>query len=112
MPCQKLSKVLLDKQQTLCYEGVHVFFTPRGPLQNFRADLSMAAYQNSHLLRYVEEAIAESRAQILTGRSLQTGLMFPITNGYVEPWRVIAEGGILAGGVYWGGRKLGEQIAR
>jgi len=52
-----------------------------------------------------------------TGQRRESGLGLYDYNAryydpYVEPWRVIAEGGILVGGVYWGGRKLGEQIAR
>ena len=39
----------------------------------------------------MEEAIAETVAQVATGGRLYSGLNFPIANGYVSPIRVIAE---------------------
>lgn len=91
----------ITQMQALLHEQVHHFFTPRGPLQGIRADFSMWAYNNSHLLRYMEEAIAESYAQLRTGGSLLTGLKFPIENGYVDLWRVLLEAGGLIGGSIW-----------
>lgn len=70
----------------------------------------MWAYQNSHLLRYAEEAIAETRAQLMTGGSLTSGLAFPVTSGYVNPLRVALEGSVLFGGTYWLGNQVAEWI--
>jgi hypothetical protein len=101
---------LLDQLQALYHEQVHRFFTPRGPLQGVRAEINMWAYDHSHLLQYVEEAIAESVAQLRTGGSLHTGLLFPL-NGYVEPWRVILEAGGLLAGVTWTADTIADAIA-
>ena len=91
----------LQQTRVLNHERVHRFFTPRGPFRGIRADFNMLAYRNSHLLRYIEEAAAESFAQVTTGGSLREGLVFPIRHGYVTPWRVLSEaigvGGVLAG---------------
>jgi len=46
----------------------------------------MTAYEHSALCKYLEEALAESYAQVKVNgiRALPTGLRFPITNGYVK----------------------------
>ena len=75
--------------QTVRHESVHQFFSPEpGLIGNIRAGFGMAAYQHSSLVRYMEEAIAETWA---TG-SLRQGLVFPISEGYVSGGRVIIEG--------------------
>jgi hypothetical protein len=103
----------LDRAQALYHEEVHSFFTPRGSLQELRANISMGAYNNSHLLRYAEEAIAETRAQLMTGGSLQAGLMFPLNGGYnIQPWRMALEGGALVGGTYWIGNRIAGVLAK
>jgi hypothetical protein len=48
---------------------------------------------------YIEEAIAESIAQIKTGGSLNQGLSFPIKEGYVSPLRTVIVGIIAATGI-------------
>ncbi len=89
----------LDRMRALSHEQVHSFLTPRGIGQIRRAQFSQWVYNNSHLFRYIEEAAAESVAQVRTGGSLRTGLLFPITAGYVQPVRVAAEGVIFCGSV-------------
>ena len=84
--------MLVDRMQALFHEQVHSFLTPKGPLQSTRARYSLWAYHNSHLLRYAEEAMAETYAQWRTGGSLSSGLLFPLANGYVDPYRVALEG--------------------
>jgi hypothetical protein len=72
----------------------------------------MWAYSHSHLLRYMEEAIAESTSQMLTGGSLQEGLLYPIKYGHVSSWRVLLEaGGIFAGfaGGVWATDRIMEE---
>ena len=74
--------------ETVRHEAVHRFFSPRpGPIGNIRADIGMAAYRRSHLVRFLEEGLAES---VATG-SLRQGFAFPITHGYVSGIRVLIE---------------------
>ena len=67
----------------------------------------MAAYEKSALLRYTEEALAETYAQMRVNgaKGILTGLRFPIANGYVTLSRAAAEGAIgtiIVGGItYW-----------
>ncbi len=95
-----------DQRLVLYHEQVHQFLSPKiAPLRNFRADLNMAGYNQSSLLRYVEEALAESYAQMRVNglKGLPVGLRFPIANGYVTVSAVATEAGILVGTVVVGG---------
>ena len=87
-----------DVALTTAHESVHSFLSPRAlnGLREIRADASMATYQKSALCKYVEEALAESYAQVKVNglRGLPDGLSFPIRNGYVSLGRVAAEGAI------------------
>jgi hypothetical protein len=76
--------------ETVAHESVHRLLSPRptGFLGEFRADVGMAAYSRSHLVRFLEEAAAETWA---TG-SLRQGVSFPFRNGYVTGTRVFVEG--------------------
>ena len=98
-----------ERLHTLYHEQVHAFFTPRGPLQDMRQNISMWAYGNSSLLRYTEEAIAQTRANWLMGRNLSEGLMFPIMNGYVRPDALLFESLLLGGGTIKAGQTLANQ---
>jgi hypothetical protein len=94
-------------QETVAHEGVHRFFSPRntGPINRFRALVGEQAYGRSHLVRYIEEGLAEG---IATG-SLRTGLTYPVRAGYVTPGRTLLEGGLYLGGTSgsaWGAYKL------
>ena len=74
-----------DLLQTVRHERVHQLLSPRpGLLVKIRADIRMGAYKHSHLLRYLEEAAAESWA---TG-SLRQGLAFPLKGGLKGPYRL------------------------
>lgn len=69
--------------------------------------MRVAAYKHSELVRYLEEALAESYAQLkVNGISgLPTGIQFPIANGYVRLERVLKEaaiGTVAVGGVTYG----------
>ena len=62
----------------------------------------MEAYNRSYLLRYLEEALAQSYVQIRTygARSSIYGIKFPVRNGYLEVSKMRAEAqGILLGPV-------------
>jgi len=67
-----------DLIETVRHEGVHRFFSPKsGPLMELRANIGMEAYGRSNLVRYAEEAIAET----IGSGSLTKGLTFPL-QGY------------------------------
>lgn len=72
-------------------------------LRELRADIGMKAYAKSELCRYLEEALAESYAQVKVNglRALPDGLAFPMRNGYVTLGRVAGEGAI--GTIAYGG---------
>lgn len=94
-------------RETVVHEGVHRFFSPRntGPINRFRAFVGEQAYGRSHLVRYIEEGLAEG---IATG-SLRTGLTYPVRAGYVTPGRTLLEGGLYLGGsagAAWGAYEL------
>lgn len=82
-------------QETLGHEGVHSFFSPMpgGAIQTARADFGMWAYMNSDLLRYVEEAIAETNG---TG-SLAQGVAFPFSGYGISPVRMGIEATVYVG---------------
>lgn len=103
------------------HETVHSFLSPKlRILRNFRARLRSRLYgkplfelgpgeakKGSSLLRYLEEALAETYAQLrLRGlRGLPEGIKFPIANGYVEVSSVMLEGAvgtIVVGGTTYG----------
>jgi len=90
------------------HELVHRFLTPRlGVLRSFRVRLSMAGYTRSMLLQYLEEAIAETVAQLRVNGAgaLLEGLKFPVANGYMTISNLMSEGAaigtILAGTQYF-----------
>ena len=68
-----------ELRQTLDHERVHRFFSPfQGAFAKLRAQFNIAGYNNSQLLRFTEEAIAEGYS---TG-SVQKGILHPLVNGY------------------------------
>lgn len=101
-----------DQALALTHEGVHSALSPKQvdawqlalrtnqkiaaflepklkALQTFRANLGMTAYTKSSLLKYLEEAMAETYAQLkVNGISgLPEGIEFPVKNGYVKLWK-------------------------
>jgi hypothetical protein len=99
------------------HEQVHSWLSPRfSLLRNFRADLAMAAYRRSSLLRFLEEALAETYAQLRVHglRGLPTGITFPVTNGYVTVSAVVTEaaiGTIVVGGTTYGVYVVADRVA-
>jgi hypothetical protein len=75
-----------DQAVTLLHERVHQFLVPKLYfLRNFRVSNRGASYLRSSLWRYIEEALAETIAQVgVNGfRQLFAGLRFPIRGGYM-----------------------------
>jgi hypothetical protein len=82
------------------HEMVHSFLSPKLQfLRTFRARMGVKGYANSDLLKYIEEALAESYAQLRVNgiKGLPTGIRFPIANGYVTLRGVLMEAAIVAG---------------
>ena len=74
---------------------VHRFLTPRfGVLRTVRVQLAMSGYLRSAFLQYLEEAIAETVAQLRVNgfRGLLDGVKFPVANGYVTITDLVSEG--------------------
>jgi hypothetical protein len=77
------------------HEMVHRFLTPRfGVLRTFRVRLAMSGYLRSVLLKYLEEAMAETVAQLRVNgfAGLLTGVRFPVANGYLTISELATEG--------------------
>lgn len=84
-----------EQRITLLHELVHRYLSPRtGPLLQFRAELRMAGYVRSALLRYLEEALAEGYAQLRVHGLAQAieALRFPMLGRYVVVSQLVAEG--------------------
>ena len=68
------------------HEKVHQFLTPKLYLfRNVRLAVRMNGYMKSFILRYLEEALAETIAQVgvFGWRSAINGITFPVKNGYL-----------------------------
>ena len=86
-----------DIKTTILHEKVHSFLTPKlKPLRSIRVKLRVNAHNKSALLRYVEEALAETIAQVgVNGarfRNVIRGLKFPVRNGEVKLMEMCREG--------------------
>ena len=107
------------------HESVHRFFTPGAgvpstqlsKIARARQILRLRGYQNSSILRYTEEAIAESYALYRrTGnlsKAIGIGSRFPITRGYVTVPGLLLEGGIggtICVGLLYGAYEFGEYL--
>ncbi|MEO6601804.1 MAG: hypothetical protein ABIQ16_18140 [Polyangiaceae bacterium] len=86
---------MTEQRLALFHELVHRYFSPRlGPFRQLRAELNMPAYARPALLRYLEEAMAESYAQLRVVGLEQAiaALRFPLNFGYVTVSQLAAEG--------------------
>ena len=99
-----------EARLTELHERVHAILTPKlYPLRRFRVQVRANAYSNSVLVRYLEEALAETFAQVCVNgaRGIVQGLTFPVREGYVHvsgPISMTAEArGMLLGPVNVGG---------
>lgn len=93
----KLSPAGSATEQALvrAHELVHRFLTPRfGVLRTFRVQLRMSSYLRSSLIRYLEEAIAETVAQLRVNgfKGVLDGVRFPVQNGYMLITDMVSEG--------------------
>ncbi len=93
----RLSSAGSTTEQALAraHELVHRVLTPRfGVLRTFRVQLRMSGYLRSAFLQYLEEAIAETVAQLRVNGAggLLEGVKFPVANGYVSINALMSEG--------------------
>jgi hypothetical protein len=94
---------LTEQALVRVHESVHQFLTPRlGILRTFRVQLGMSAYMRSALMMYLEEALAETVAQLRVvggGSAFLKGIKFPVGNGtvtaYVTTAQLMSEGAAL-----------------
>jgi hypothetical protein len=76
-----------DRRMALAHEQVHQFLSPKlRVLRQLRTFIAVQGYNRSYVLRYIEEAMAETIAQIrvkgLTKANVIEGIRFPIGSGY------------------------------
>ena len=89
------------------HEQVHSLLSPKFKyLRTLRADMAIQAYQKSHLVRYIEEMLAELYAQLRVHgfKGIPDAIKFPVKNGYVSVTRIATEGAvatITVGGVMY-----------
>jgi hypothetical protein len=86
---------IIEQRLTLYHEWIHSVLSPRvGPLRTLRAQIHATAYLRSALLCYLEEAVAESYAQLrVRGLSqVMVGIRFPVRFNYVTVSELITEG--------------------
>lgn len=106
----------LDRLQVMLHEKVHSFLSPAATslFAQSRASLRSFLYQGSNLMRFAEEALAESYAQVasrsMSGlsfiKALKTGIKFPLENGYVSASELAAESAAAASKLADGERQI------
>ncbi|HET9957435.1 MAG TPA: hypothetical protein VFQ61_23210 [Polyangiaceae bacterium] len=75
-----------DRAVVLLHEKVHQFLAPKlYILREYRASNRYASYTRSSLYRYIEEALAETIAQVGVNGMKQffSGIRFPVQSGYM-----------------------------
>lgn len=107
-----------DRRLAALHESIHRLLTPRfRVLRNFRVASRSSSYSRSALSKYLEEALAETVAQVgVNGlRSAFRGVSFPVQLGYVTLLREVIIngrrvrpflpelGGLCAGGFIFAG---------
>ena len=88
-----------DRRLAALHESVHRALTPKlDILRTVRVEGRTASYTRSSLITYLEEALAESFAQVSVNgaRGLFTGIVFPVRNGYVTLFSKQVNYGVLA----------------
>ena len=77
---------VLEQAVVLLHERVHQFLMPKlDILRAYRASNRAGSYMRSSLWRYIEEALAETIAQVGVNGFKQffAGIKFPVSNGYM-----------------------------
>jgi hypothetical protein len=103
-----------EQRLTIDHESVHSFLSPKfGPLRQIRARLAMSGYARSSLLKYLEEAMAETYAQVRARGMKGTiaGITFPIENGYLCIEEIQVAQGIFLGVIVVDGHMLHVTLA-
>jgi hypothetical protein len=88
-----------DRRLAALHESVHRALTPKlNILRTVRVEGRRASYTRSSLITYLEEALAESFAQVSVNGAggLFTGIVFPVRNGYVTLFSKQVNYGVLA----------------
>ena len=83
-----------EQQLVRAHEIVHSFLRPRlSLLRTFRARVAASAYWRSAFMRYLEEGLAETIAQLRVNGLINifTGIKFPVANGYVTIQSLVCE---------------------
>jgi len=99
---------LTSQQETFYHEWVHSVLSPRfGPFRQLRAQLKASAYHRSALMKAIEEAMAESYAQLRVHglQNILIGITFPLKGGYVTVSQLMAEG-VAIGNITIGGMRF------
>jgi hypothetical protein len=83
-----------------------------GPMRHLRAQLRASGYWRSALLRYLEEALAESYAQLRVHglQAAVVGIRFPVQHGYVTVSQIATEG-VAIGNIAVGGSILTVRVS-
>lgn len=106
-----------DRRLAALHENVHRLLTPKFEiLRTFRVRNNAHSYDRSALRTYMEEAIAETVAQVgVNGfRSVFRGISFPVREGYVTIMRTSGDampflpeiGGLVSGGLLVAGMRF------
>jgi hypothetical protein len=106
------NQTLTEQQLTLYHEWVHRILSPRfGPLRTLRAQVRMSAYKRSALMQYVEEALAESYAQLRVYglQNILVGIRFPLGGGYITVSQLATEG-VAIGNIVIGGAQFTVRV--
>lgn len=103
-----------DRALALYHEKVHSFLTPKlQAFRTYRVNQRMNGYEKSQLLKYLEEALAESYAQLRVNgiKGLPAGIKFPVANGsYKLTVSGILKEGAIAGGIFVGSITVGGLV--
>lgn len=103
---------LTEQRLTLFHEWVHSVLSPRlSPMRRLRAQFRASGYWRSALLRYLEEAMAESYAQLRVHGMAKVfvGVRFPIEGGYVTVSQIASEG-VAIGNIVIGGAQFTVRV--
>ena len=106
------------QKSTLDHELVHSFFSPKLLFgQEFRANVGLLGYLESHLLRRTEEGLAEAWARFQKDGfgGILEGWNFPLTRDYgIDPERLKIERNLLLGtstSILAAGSAIGDSLA-